>query len=180
MTAGGSGDRFTDLLKALQARVDQVHVVLLVINDNEAVLAVGGAPRSAPGLVAGVRFGALPLVSALGMGHPPTPLQLERAIERIEDSVMPLAKWVQPGSVLFVEAAALEPLWRAQARAADVRASLSIDEVEFAFLDLASAAESRYASAKDGTTQPLFSASLLLLREAMHHLRFKEVRRLLD
>ena len=174
MTADSNDRRITKVWHALQTRVDKGRVVLLAIGDNETLLAIGSARMSDAGTLHRLPVGSQTTARALGMNQVPTPQQLERVIEQIEDAVMPLFKLLRPYSVLFVEAAALAPFWRAHAPAA----SVSVGDVEIAFQDLAAVAEGRPASRDGGTSQPPYAVSLLILREAMHHLGFQDVRNL--
>jgi exopolyphosphatase/pppGpp-phosphohydrolase len=105
---------------------------------------------------------------------PPTPAELERAIETIEDELM-RARRALPGGMrqrLLAQGAALNEV----ARAADARAELPLDAVERLFQRLASEALGDPSARQGLPAGNQFVASVLILREFMHHLGFTSVR----
>jgi hypothetical protein len=142
--------------------MDTVH---LHIGEQETVFTVGASREPLAVLPIGTaRPGARAFRSS-----PPDALDLEDAIEGIEDAVMPLARTLPPGARLVT---------------ADLLASripgagggeLSRDAVERAFNLLADVAEGRPASHGGEVVQPELAAYVLILREAMHHLGYEAV-----
>lgn len=114
--------------------------------------------------------------SRLLMHDPPTPVELELAIEGIEDAVMPLARQIAAGSVLFVDPGSAEARWRALAAESADKRQLSINQVEALFNSLPAVAEGRPTSSSDMPGATAFAWQLLLVREAMHHWGFTVVR----
>ena len=123
-------DRIDDILRTLAAEAGGAAVVLLTPVAEGAVVAIASA--GTPGSVAlhRLRMGSPDSGSAVLRHDPPTPSELERAIEIIEDAVMPLARRITAGSVLFVDAAALDVLWEPDAAAGSPTRRVSTDEVE--------------------------------------------------
>jgi hypothetical protein len=98
---------------------------------------------------------------------PPSALELENAIEAVEDVVMPLAKLLPAGAVFLVSGAG-------------VRTALAADELELAQVEdrfnmLAAYSQGRPSASDDPLIQPGAAALLLILRETMHHLGFGKV-----
>jgi hypothetical protein len=113
---------------------------------------------------------------AAGFRHdPPTALDLETAIERIEDAISALgAARAEP--VL----AADDPVLRQLAAAAGLEprqeAVLATEAVERLFTRLAAASSGALAAADAVPPGRTLAAVLVLLRELMHHLRLQAVR----
>jgi exopolyphosphatase/pppGpp-phosphohydrolase len=107
---------------------------------------------------------------------PPSAADLEAAIEAVEDVVMPLHRQMAPGARLASDDATLLSTLYALARGALPEAgrpaTLGIDEVERVFNRLADVATGRPAASAGLPQDSGFAASLLILRELMHHLKF--------
>jgi hypothetical protein len=103
-------------------------------------------------------------------------LELEHAIEIIEDAVMPLARRIAAGSVLFVDAAELEVPWEPGAAAGGATYRVSTDEVEARFTDVAAVAQGRPVASSGMPGGRAIAWQLLVLREARHHWGFSEAR----
>jgi hypothetical protein len=100
---------------------------------------------------------------------PPRPQELEAAIEAVEDIVMPLHRVLPPAEVLHVLAADGKPLAAlAQAR--------TREELEALFNRAAAIAQGRPASSDPALADPQTVATLVILREVMHHLGFTQLR----
>jgi len=113
--------------------------------------------------IGSLRLGAGPFRHA-----PPTPLELERAIALVEEAVMPLARQLASPATLVVQAPDLAPL-----AAGSPAGSLSIEQIETAFGQLAALAEGDPHAPRNLPTEPAFAGALLILREWMHHLGFE-------
>ncbi|NSL53557.1 hypothetical protein [Uliginosibacterium aquaticum] len=102
---------------------------------------------------------------------PPSALALEEAIAVVEDQLAPLARQLRPAArlhLLLAADAALQPLFAG-------REWLSREAVEQQFRLLAEVAEGFPLSASGLPDDASFAASLLILREVMHHLGFAEL-----
>lgn len=121
----------------------------------------------------GVEAGQLPFgVDTLAQRYlrhtPPTPLELELAIEEIEPAIMALGLHLPPNTELALdgpEAARLNLPAAGQHR----------DEVEQLFQRLAAISLGRPAASEQLPADPHFFAAALLLRELMHHLGVERV-----
>jgi len=113
-------------------------------------------------------FGIATLTRRYLRHTPPTPLELEMAIEEIEPAIMALSLRLPANTVLALggpEAARLNLPTAGQHR----------DEVEQLFQRLAAIALGRPAASEGLPADPHFFAAALLLRELMHHLGVERV-----
>lgn len=113
---------------------------------------------------------------ALGDGpfrhEPPTPLELENAIEHVENAVMPLLRQMQPGSQLVTADAPARELHRLVHEREARGALLLIDDIEQVFNQLVAVSQGRPAASAGLALRAEFAAYVLILRETMHHLGF--------
>lgn len=101
--------------------------------------------------------------------RPPTPAELEAAIEVVEDALMPLIPRLRgPGTLLTHDA---ESLALAEFAGLLPRTALEIDlaTVERQFNRLVDVANGRPALTEGLPPRATFAANLLILRELMHH-----------
>lgn len=104
--------------------------------------------------------------------EPPDAADLERAIEAVEEVVMPLARRVPAGTTL-VTADTLASVIGALARgAAPVSSPVAIDDIESLFNELAALAQGRPVSQSRLPPGPGLAGYLLIARELMHHVGF--------
>ncbi len=113
---------------------------------------------------------------ALGNGPfrhtPPTALEIETAIEHVENAVMPLLRQMPRGSQLVTSDAGARELQRLVHERDTGGALLLIDDVEQVFNQIAAVSLGRPAASSGLPQQPEFAAYVLILRETMHHLGF--------
>ncbi len=153
-----------DYQRARQRCVADGWLTMLHIGSDESALLFGHRD-DAPAVVR-LRLGSAALARDVLRHDPPTPLEIEHAIAAIEDEVMPLAKRLPPSSVWVASGAAVHEL----VAGAD---SLTLANVERLFQQLAAVAEGRPAASGGVPTGAAFVASVLILRECMHHLHFE-------
>ena len=146
-------------------------VTMLHIGRSESVVVSGRADESP--LIVGVALGSASTGRALLRHDPPTPLELEQAIDRVEGEVMPLARRLPRASTLVASGEAIQAIARAAAKTG--QSSLALDEVERLFQQLAAVAQGRPASSSGLPPGADFAATLLILREFMHHLGFEAI-----
>lgn len=125
-----------------------------------------------------------PMVLSMGSGRtaadffnhsPPTPLELENAITAVEDEVIrSQAVAVRHGALRTTDAAIREIALLAGV-ADGGRMALSVDRVERLFDLLAALSMGRPAGRAGIPTDAGFAATLLILREFMHHLHFTSI-----
>ena len=103
---------------------------------------------------------------------PPGAAEIDTAIARIEDALMPLARRMPPVAWLRLHLPGSPEVARglAEALGAEAGATIGIDEIERAFGTLAAIAEGAPPSRNPAVVAPRVAAVLLIVREAMHHL----------
>ena len=104
----------------------------------------------------------------------PAPHELERAIDAVELEVMRARPMIRSESVLFAHGAALDELGRA-AGATGEKAVIAREAVEQLFQRLASASLGDPMARRGLPSGNAFAATVLILREFMHHLGFATV-----
>ena len=135
-------------------------------------------PAQGPSLQWVLPIGWLRLTGGAPMRHePPTALEIEHAIETVEDAVMPLSRQWPTGTQLQTSDAAARVLhtWVRAQVAGPANALLSLDDVEHAFNELAALSTGRPLASSSWPAHPGLAAYLVVLREAMHHLRFTSI-----
>jgi exopolyphosphatase/pppGpp-phosphohydrolase len=108
--------------------------------------------------------------------NPPTPGEVENAIVTVEDEVMQVSKLIQDGTHLFSSDAAVEEIYAqldAYQQSSDRR--LYRHDLEVIFGRLSAIISGRPASTDTLPQTTTFVAALLILREVMFHLGFKEI-----
>ena len=106
---------------------------------------------------------------------PPTPLDIEHAIEATEDLVMPLAAKLVRTEQLQLSGTGAALILQAVGAVPDAVLHLSLDEVEDLFNRIAMVSQGRPIGHEALPTAPEFYAAMVIVRECLHHLRFSEV-----
>jgi exopolyphosphatase/pppGpp-phosphohydrolase len=101
----------------------------------------------------------------------PTPLELEYAIQTVEDQVMRARTMVAPGTWLAGSDANLHEIATAAHGHSTLPSVLTLEEVEHTFNRLAAVSLGRSAVSEGLPPGKSFAATLLILREFMHHLQ---------
>ena len=116
---------------------------------------------------------------ALGDGpfrhDPPTALEIENAIEHVENAVMPLLRQMPPGTQLVTSDAIARELHQLTSERGASEALLLIDDVELVFNQIAAVSLGRPAQSSGLPVGVEFPAYVLILRETMHHLGFATI-----
>lgn len=106
---------------------------------------------------------------------PPTPAEIEYAINEIEDELETIVpKLVRYHIVYNSDAFILHLAQRLQIEAASVM-TLSRDRLELVFGQYAEISMGRPPSANELDISPTFYAQILIIREIMHHLKFEQL-----
>ena len=106
---------------------------------------------------------------------PPTPLDIEHAIEQTEDVVMPLAAKLVRSEQLLLSRSGAALILQGVGVAPDAALRWSLEDVEDLFNRIAMVSEGRPSVQEALPTSPEFYAAMVILRECLHHLRFSEV-----
>ena len=103
---------------------------------------------------------------------PPTPLEIENAIEVTEDVVMPLAAKLARTEQLQLSGSGAALILQGVGAAPDTTLHWSLDEVEDLFNRIAMVSQGRPSGQEALPTAPEFYAAMVIVRECLHHLRF--------
>ena len=166
------GERYASIQRdALTA----MPIVLLHIGEDRTGVASGTGIE--PDQVLILEMGARRTSIDFFKHNPPSPLEIETAIMVIEDEVTRAREAALGGAALY----SIDELVVEMARLAGgpdaLMDTLTLEQVERLFNQLAARSEGRPASQVDVPDDPRFAATLLILREFMHHLHFDSIRR---
>lgn len=106
---------------------------------------------------------------------PPTPDEMETAIMVVEDEISRIRHDIPPGARLFSSDNDIRALARIAGVAENEVMTLSVDAVERTFDRLALVINGRPAHFEGLPDGNDFAATLLILREFMHHLQFTDI-----
>lgn len=106
---------------------------------------------------------------------PPTPDEMETAIMVVEDEIIRIRHDIPAGAALFSTDNDIRALARIAGVAENEVMTLSLDAVERTFDRLALVINGRPAHFEGLPDGNDFAATLLILREFMHHLQFAEI-----
>jgi exopolyphosphatase/pppGpp-phosphohydrolase len=142
-----------------------------VVSTTESVPGIASSETAAP---------IASLVLELGVAHIaqlhfkrdiPTPLELEHAIQTVEDQVVRARTLVAPGTWLASSDANVREIATAAHGHSAYPAVLTLEDVEHTFNRLAAVSLGRPAASEGLSVGKSFAATLLILREFMHHLQ---------
>ncbi|WP_394788086.1 hypothetical protein [Rhodoferax sp.] len=150
-------------------------ITVLHIGADQTVIVAGTGPEPAEVLVLAIGSGKT--AAALFHHNPPTPGELENAIQIVEDEVTRARALAASYPSLWSTDPAVPELAQIAGVSMDAgNNSLSIEAVEQLFDLLASLSLGRPAASAGIPNTPTFAATLLILREFMHHLGFADIR----
>lgn len=148
-------------------------VTLIHIGDWQTTVMTGANDRATQRL--DLEIGARRTSTELFRHTPPTPHELEIAINVVEDEVARARRILADGSILVASAGTLEVLTKDAGVEAATGQRLTLEAVEALFQQLSrvslGSAPASIAAARD----PTQAAVLLILREFMHHMDFHDV-----
>ena len=151
--------------------------VWLTLRFQELVTQVQSAPKADLTVNLSLPLSADALARDLLRHAPPSPLEIERAIERVEDAVMPARARLPAALRLQTSDARLRALvGAASAARADAPVWLDIDTVEQIFNRLVARAQGRPASQDPLPVDGPSAARLVIVRELLHHWRLDGLR----
>ncbi len=143
----------------------------------ELVTQVQSAPKADLTVNLSLPLSADALARDLLRHAPPSPLEIERAIERVEDAVMPARARLPAALRLQTSDARLRAMVGAAGAArADAPVWLDIDTVEQIFNRLVARAQGRPASQDPLPVDGPSAARLVIVRELLHHWRLDGLR----
>ena len=151
--------------------------VWLTLRFQELVTQMQSAPEADLAVDLSLPVSADALARDLLRHAPPSPLEIERAIERVEDAVMPARARLLAALRLQTDDARLRALvGAASAARADAPVWLDIDTVEQIFNRLVARAQGRPASQDPLPVDGPSAARLVIVRELLHHWRLDGLR----
>jgi len=170
----GAGAREASDYENARAAVPQGQPITLLHIGAEITTVTSGtasAPAAAISLAIGYRR-----TSATYFKHePPTPVELEAAIQGVEDEVTRARDLIPAASNLYTSIETLEPIALSSGLALSTQEALSLETIERVFDRLTTVTlgtPASHAGIPDGAR---FAATLLILREFMHHLQFPSI-----
>jgi exopolyphosphatase/pppGpp-phosphohydrolase len=169
--AAGSGVR--EQYSVLRSGVpDHVPVAVLHIGAEQTAVVAGSGSR--PEMLM-LEIGSRKTAADFFRHEPPTPGEMENAIAAVEDEVTRARAMIPPGSMLFTTDAAIREITLVAGVADGPELRLSIAAMEQTFERLAAIALRRPAGWEGIPAGHAFAATLLILREFMHHLQFPSI-----
>jgi len=148
-------------------------VTLLLIGEQETTVATGAGAEAEHILI--LAIGSQSTATEF-FGHaPPTPGEIENAIVKVEDEITLAREMIIGYPTLVTSDISIREIAQIAYDEKGSTLQISIEEVEQAFELLARHAQGRPASISGIPDSPAFAASLLILREFMHHLKFTSI-----
>ncbi|WP_093144202.1 hypothetical protein [Pseudoxanthomonas sp. GM95] len=149
-------------------------LVLMRINDESTELVHGTGLH--PAVTLALQVGAVRVVREQFNGRFPGLLQLENAIATVEDEVT--KPWLPPGQAreLVLFDAGLHDNVAIERAHHDAPIAMALDEVERWFNRLVAVVAGSPPSQQGVPDDPEFAARLLIVREALHHLKISGLR----
>jgi exopolyphosphatase/pppGpp-phosphohydrolase len=152
---------------------DGAPVTLLQIGAELTGIATGKNKEPAAVLI--LPIGARKTAADCFRHEPPTPRELEDAIAAIEDAIAPVRNMIAGDSALMTVDAAIREIALVAGLPGATVSNLSRDAVEQAFDRLTRVTLGRPAAREGIPAGSAFAATLLILREFMHHLQFTSI-----
>lgn len=160
--------------RALRSGVPQVTpITVLHIGANQTTIATGTGEEPAATLQ--LAIGAEKTAADFFKHHPPTPAELENAIMAVEDEVTRARTLIANDSILVTTDAAIREIALIAGVPDQAELILPLDVMERTFERLAQVTLGRPASSEGMPASAAFAATLLILREFMHHLQFSSI-----
>ena len=148
-------------------------LVLLHIGAEQTGVAVGQTAEPAAWLA--LAIGAESTAREHFRHNPPSPLELENAIVTVEDEVTRARALIPAGATLVTSDAAIRQIALLSGVNGSGTLQLSLEAMERCFERLAQLSLGRPASSDNLPSNNPFAATLLILREFMHHLQFEAI-----
>lgn len=150
-----------------------ISITVLHIGMEQTIFAAGSDSEPEATLVLGI--GSQKTAREYFKHVPPTPDEMENAITAVEDEVVRARAMIKNRSKLFTMDASIREIALIAGVPEDTEMTLSLDTVERSFERLAAVTLGRPPSREGLPTSTTFAATLLILRELMHHLKFQSI-----
>jgi len=153
--------------------MDESPVTVLQVGAGQTLVASGKGPE--PDAVITLAIGAQKTSADFFRHNPPTPLELENSIMTVEDEVARARAIIVDDSRLFTRAAEIREIALIAGLRDQPALTLSLETMEKTFDRLAAVSLGRPATHEGLPSSTAFAATLLILREFMHHLKFASI-----
>ena len=147
--------------------------MVLDIGAQQSAVATGTHARPAAVLTLGI--GSRSTAAAHFHHEPPTPLELENAITAVEDALLPVRDIVSEDCALLTTDAGIRAIALAAGLPDQPVITLTREAIEETFNRLTAVSLGRPAAFEGLPTGREFAATLLILREFMHHAGFATI-----
>jgi len=166
-----------DTYLIVRQKVEGNNSIAVLHIDDEFCFIVQGTETRKPEMIWAFDIGTVRTACKFFHQFPPTPGEIENAIQVVEDEVMPLHKLLIPGSVLYSTDTSIKEIAE-YAMSEDNKDELILtrDSMERVFSRLAAIITGLPASQDVLPASTEFAAALLILREVMHHLGYLDIR----
>lgn len=147
--------------------------LLLHIGADQTQLALGTTPE--PSTVLALELGTQRTSAAFFKHTPPTPGEIENAIQVVEDELTRAHTLAGKPTAVFTYDPSIRALAHLAGCADGAAIVLHTEQVERLFDRLAARVQGRPATQTDLPDDPALHACLLILREFLHHLQFAQI-----
>jgi exopolyphosphatase/pppGpp-phosphohydrolase len=154
------------------AVVDGARLTILHIGQLQTVLAMG--TNREPAVVLALAIGSATTAAEQFRQDPPAPIEMENAIMVVEDEVT-RAREAVAGSALHTMDRAIRQIALLAGVAESSEMALSLEAVERTFDRYSGVVLGRPAASEGLPAGGTFAATLLILRELMHHVKFAAI-----
>ena len=152
---------------------DGTPITVLHIGEQQSIVATGTGAE--PGAVFELPIGSRKTAAEYFQHNPPTPREIENAIVAVEDAVARARTIISGGTRLFTMDEAIRKIALISGVPDRTDLILTRDAMERTFERLAAVTLGRPVSREEIPTDITFAATLLILREFMHHLQFLSI-----
>jgi exopolyphosphatase/pppGpp-phosphohydrolase len=152
---------------------DGTPITVLHIGEQQTIVAAG--TRAAPGAVFKLPIGSRKTAAEYFQHNPPTPGEIENAIVAVEDAVANARTIISGGTRLFTTDEAIRKIALISGVTDGAELLLTRDAMEQTFERLTAITLRRPGSREGIPADTTFAATLLILREFMHHLQFLSI-----
>ena len=167
----------SDTYRIVRQKVTDNKSISILHIDDEFSFIVQGTETMKPEKIWAFDIGTVKTARDFFNNFPPTPGEIERAIQVVEDEVMPLNKLLIPNSVLYSTDADIREIAQyALFEKNQLDILLPRGSMERVFNRLAGIITGLPASQDVLPASIEFAATLLILREVMHHLGYLDIR----
>lgn len=148
---------------------------ITVLHIGAQAVTVAAGDGAAPALLRTLAIGAQRTARACFRRPIPARLEFEIAIEAVEDEIITVAAMLPPDSTLYASDEALRHIALLAGVPASATMRLELAAMERVWSRLAAVIEGKPAAQEGIPEDSAFAATLLILREFMHHLQFSAI-----